>query len=588
MLVSETSEITLNSTSKPKTKGKEPNIGMTEIVYPALKPLRLLLGILLGIAVISNILTVALPNQISNLIDQGSAANGSPVLALVVAIFGLAVITTILGSYFAQHMAFRMRNIVFAKLIKQPFRFVSEQTSSKLLSILTSDIDVIRDVVNQAMVQIISAIVLLIGSTYVLLTTNWRLALASLTILPILAVAFGLVLSRIIKYFVVAKTVGDMLNRVISESIGAAGLIRVLNTHEAEKSKLQIFNTQAKEVGLKILKGFGIMIPTIAIISSLGTLIVLYLGGNMLLQGELTLGQFIAFNTYLGLVIFPIVIIGFIGSSISSAFVSLDRIAQVIKSTYKSPFGSTKADFSGEIAVQNIKLEFDNRPILKGISLRILAKKRTAILGPTGSGKTQLMYLMSGLLQPNDGQILFDYKPLFDHSQDSFYEQVGLVFQDSVLFNTTLRENVAFKTGITDEQIWTALEAAELADYVRTLPEGLETKVSERGTNLSGGQKQRLMLARALAASPRILFLDDFTARVDVGTEERIWANLQNLYPQLTLVVITQKISTAKEFDHVVLLMEGELLAAGTHTELLAQSPEYNQIVQSQQSTNQE
>lgn len=585
MLVIENS---VSTETKTEAKTKEPDVGMTQVVYPALKPLRLLLALLIVIAIISNILTVALPNQIAGLIDQGLNPNAWPVVVLIASIFGLAVITTILGSYFAQQMAYRMREIVFSKLIQQPFRFVAEQTSGKLLSILTSDIDTIRDIVNQAMVQIVSAIVLLIGSTYVLLTTNWKLALASLTILPILAITFGIVLSKIMKYFEVAKTVTDMLNRVISENIGAASLIRVLNTQNSEEKKLETYNLQARDVGVKILKGFGIMIPTIGAIASIGTLIVLYLGGNMLVQGELTLGQFIAFNTYLGLVIFPIIIIGFVGSSISSAFVSLARITDVIKSTHVSPFGKEEANFTGEIIVQNLKLEFENRPVLKGISLRILPKKRTAILGPTGSGKTQLMYLLSGLLKPNDGQILYDFKPLFDYSQNSFYEQVGLVFQDSVLFNTTLRENVAFKTGVSEENIWKALEAAELADYVRALPEGLETQVSERGTNLSGGQKQRLMLARALAANPRILFLDDFTARVDVGTEARIWANLQKLYPEMTLVVITQKISTAKEFDHVVLLMEGELLASGTHTELLEKSIEYNQIVQSQQSTTNE
>lgn len=558
---------------------------MNLIVWPALKPIRIMVIVLLVLAIITNILTVNLPKETAALLNQLPEPNAWPVIILIIAIFTLSATTTVLGSYFAQQFAYNVRSIVFSKLVNQPFKFISQQGSGKLLSNLTSDVDTIRDVVNQVAAQIISAVVLLLGSAFILLTTNWQLALAALAVLPILAIVFFLVLRTIVKYFEVAKIVTDNLNRIISESVAAAGLVRVLNTQESEKNKLTKYNLEAKDVGIKILKGFGIMIPTIGLISSLATLIILYFGGNMLTQGQLSFGDFVAFNTYLSLLIFPILILGFLGSSITSAFVSLNRLTEIVTSSQESLFGNFSQDLKGEIAVQNVKLSFENREVLKGVSLRILPKQRTAILGPTGSGKTQLMYLMSGLIKPTEGQILYDYKPLYEYSQKSFYEQVGVVFQDSVLFNTTIRENVAFKTGISEDNIWKALETAELADYVRTLPEGLETKISERGTNLSGGQKQRLMLARSLAANPKILFLDDFTARVDVGTEARIWQNLQTNYPELTLVVITQKVSTAEKFDNVILLMEGELLASGTHAELVESSIEYLQIVNSQQST---
>lgn len=558
---------------------------MNLIVWPALKPIRIMVIVLLALAIITNILTVNLPKETAALLNQLPEPNAWPVIILIIAIFSLSATTTVLGSYFAQQFAYNVRSIVFSKLVNQPFKFISQQGSGKLLSNLTSDVDTIRDVVNQVAAQIISAVVLLLGSAFILLTTNWQLALAALAVLPILAIVFFLVLRTIVKYFEVAKIVTDNLNRIISESVAAAGLVRVLNTQESEKNKLTKYNLEAKDVGIKILKGFGIMIPTIGLISSLATLIILYFGGNMLTQGQLSFGDFVAFNTYLSLLIFPILILGFLGSSITSAFVSLNRLTEIVTSSQESLFGNFSQDLKGEIAVQNVKLSFENREVLKGVSLRILPKQRTAILGPTGSGKTQLMYLMSGLIKPTEGQILYDYKPLYEYSQKSFYEQVGVVFQDSVLFNTTIRENVAFKTGISEDSIWKALETAELADYVRTLPEGLETKISERGTNLSGGQKQRLMLARSLAANSKILFLDDFTARVDVGTEARIWQNLQTNYPELTLVVITQKVSTAEKFDNVILLMEGELLASGTHAELVESSIEYVQIVNSQQST---
>lgn len=576
----------MSETSKPSENKASNNQAISLIVKPALRSMRVLVLILVVTGVIANILTVHLPQQIAGLLDQIPTPNAWPVALTIFAIFGLAAFNVLLTTFVAQKLAYRMRGIVFDHLIKQPFRFVAEQGSGKLLSILTVDVDTIREVINQAFLMVVSAVVMLVGSSYVLFTTNWRLALASLVIVPLLVVTFGVVFSRIIKYFETIRIVGDNLNRVIGENIVAASLVRVLNTQKLEMDKLDVYNVEARSLGMKILKGFAFIIPAIGLISSLGTLIILYVGGNMMLQGELTLGQFVAFNTYLGMLIGSIMIISFISNYVARAFVALGRLAEVVSNVQPSPFGSLEKELSGEVTAQNIKLDIDGRPILKGVSLRILPKQRTAILGPTGSGKTQLMYLLSGLLKPTEGTILYDYQPLYSYSQDSFYSQVGVVFQDSVMFNATIRENVAFKQGVSEEDINRALKAADLLDFVQSLPEGLDTKVSERGSNLSGGQKQRLMLARALAANPRILFLDDFTARVDVGTETKIWENLQTMYPELTLTVITQKVSTAEKFDQVILLMEGELLANGTHQQLLETSLEYNQIVESQKSTN--
>jgi ATP-binding cassette subfamily B protein len=213
-------------------------------------------------------------------------------------------------------------------------------------------------------------------------------------------------------------------------------------------------------------------------------------------------------------------------------------------------------------------------------------RSKTAIIGPTAAGKTQLVYAATGLLTPTSGSILYDGVPLAEYDKESFYQQVGLVFQDSVIFNTTVRENIAFSAAITDEALARAIETAEIDEFINKLPRGLDTLVSERGTSLSGGQKQRITLARALAQNPKILFLDDFTARVDTATERRILENLFRNYPDLTLISVTQKIAAVEKFDQIILLMEGEILARGTHEELMQTSPEYVQIFNSQRSTN--
>jgi ATP-binding cassette subfamily B protein len=196
-----------------------------------------------------------------------------------------------------------------------------------------------------------------------------------------------------------------------------------------------------------------------------------------------------------------------------------------------------------------------------------------------------LLYVLTRLVPASSGTVEYDGRPIGDYRAASLYRQVGFVFQDSVIFNLSVRENIAFSPTVTDADLQKAIDTAELADFVRSLPAGLDTVVSERGSSLSGGQKQRIMLARALALDPRVLLLDDFTARVDITTARAILSNVHRNYPGITLVSVTQQIAPVTDYDQIILLMEGEVLAIGTHTELLHSSPEYAQIHDAQRST---
>jgi ATP-binding cassette subfamily B protein len=234
-----------------------------------------------------------------------------------------------------------------------------------------------------------------------------------------------------------------------------------------------------------------------------------------------------------------------------------------------------------------VTVRFGEKVALKNVSFNVKAGSKTAVIGPTAAGKTQLLYLLTGLLPPTEGNIFFDGRDINEYDKESLHSQVAVVFQDSVMFNLSLRENIAFSSTVKDEDLRRAITTAELLEFVETLPQKLDTVVSERGTNLSGGQKQRIMLARALALSPKVLLLDDFTARVDASTESKILDNITRNYPGLTLISVTQKISSIEHYDQIILLMEGELIAKGTHQELLDSCPEYVQIYQSQRSINQ-
>jgi len=247
--------------------------------------------------------------------------------------------------------------------------------------------------------------------------------------------------------------------------------------------------------------------------------------------------------------------------------------------------GTLESELTGRTELKNVSVLYDEKAVLKDISFSVEPGSRTAIIGPTAAGKTQLLYLLTGLIKPTAGTVEFDGMQPGDYKKEPFYKSVGIVFQDSVMFNMSLRENISFSPTVTAETLQKAIQTAGLDEFVDTLPEKLETIVAERGTSLSGGQKQRIMLARALAVNPKILLLDDFTARVDQQTEQKILKRLRENYPEITLISVTQKINPVKDFDKIILLMEGELIAAGKHEQLHATCPEYVQIYESQQST---
>jgi ATP-binding cassette subfamily B protein len=337
---------------------------------------------------------------------------------------------------------------------------------------------------------------------------------------------------------------------------------------------------------MSILKLFATLIPIVVFVSNLASLTILALGGHYVITGAMSLGDFAAFNSYLVILIFPIIVIGFISNFVVQASVSYGRICEVLDAEETRDTGTLDTPLTGNIELKNISVFYGDKPVLKDVSLELKAGTRTAVIGPTAAGKTQLLYLITGLIHPNEGSVLFDGTNINDYNKETFQHQIGFVFQDSIIFNMSVRENIAFNEKVTEESMSRAIETAELHDFIDSLPKGLDTVVSERGTSLSGGQKQRIMLARALALNPKILLLDDFTARVDNQTEEKILDNVARNYPGITLLSVTQKIASVVNYGQIILLEEGEILARGTHQSLLDSCPEYVQIFNSQRSTN--
>jgi len=578
--------------TKQNTKQKQGGRPKGPNIFGVLKPYKFMIAGLILFALLSNAVNLFIPKIISHSIDdfsKGSFSMQTVVLEFLVAslvIFIFTFLQGILQTYASERVARDLRTKLTDKISRQSYAFIQQTNPSKLLTNLTSDVDSVKLFVSMAVVSLASSVFIIIGASALLISINWKLALNVLVIIPVIIGAFGVVFSRLSVLFKKSREVVDRLNKIINESIIGASLVRVLNAQITEYNKFMDANTNARNLSLSILKLFATLIPIVVFVGNMASLAILFLGGHFVITGAMSLGDFAAFSSYLVILIFPIMVIGFISNFIAQASVAYGRISEVLNAPETRDTGTIESPLKGNIELKNINVSFGEKPVLKDVSLIINSGTRTAIIGPTAAGKTQLLYLLTGLLKPNGGQILFDGIDLNDYNKENFQHQIGFVFQDSVIFSMSLRENIAFNEQVTEELMTRAIETAELHDFVDTLPNGLETIVSERGTSLSGGQKQRIMLARALALNPKILLLDDFTARVDGQTEQKILENVQKNYPGITLLSITQKIASVQDYGQIILLEEGEILASGTHEELMESSPEYVQIFNSQRSTN--
>jgi ATP-binding cassette, subfamily B, bacterial len=561
-------------------------------IFGVLKPYKLMIAGLIVFALLSNAVNLVIPKIISHSIDDFSKGAFSfqkmiiefSVAALIIFVF--TFLQGILQTYASERVARDLRTKLTDKISRQSFAFIQQSNPSKLLTNLTSDVDSVKMFVSMAVVSLASSLFIVIGASVLLLTINWKLALNVLVIIPVIIGAFGVVFGKLGILFRKSREMVDRLNKIINESIMGAALVRVLNAQITEYNKFMEVNTTARNLSISILKLFATLIPIVVFVGNMASLAILAIGGHFVITGAMSLGDFAAFTSYLVILIFPIMVIGFISNFIAQASVAYGRICEVLNAPETRDTGTVDSPLQGKIELKNVQVIYGEKPALKGVSMHIQPGTKTAIIGPTAAGKSQLLFLLTSLIKPNSGSIEFDGIDINDYNKETFQHQIGFVFQDSAIFNMSLRENIAFNELVTDELMEKAIETAELKDFIQTLPDGLETIVSERGTSLSGGQKQRIMLARALALNPKILLLDDFTARVDGQTELNILENVEKNYPGITLLSVTQKISSVQHYGQIILLEEGEILASGTHKELLETSPEYVQIFNSQRSTN--
>lgn len=585
MTVSNPAMANESSTQKPP-QHKGPGIG---VFIAPLSEHKLLVAFLVVTVIITSGVNLLLPRLMGEMIDNASRPNALKSIAityLIASVVGFLFLgfQGVISTVISERIGRDLRNSLIAKLAGQSYQFVSGQTVPKLLTNVTSDVDAVRGFFNQGITIVLSSAILIVGGAVMLLVTQWMLALIVLAMIPVVFAWFSYSFGRIGKMFFLAQGALDRLNTVITETLLGSAIIRVLAAQNVEIIKFAEANENARNVNLQIVKMFASLIPGIMFISNIVVLAIVGVGGNQVIAGSISLGTLTAFYNYVSVFIMPLLMVGFVSSQFVRAATTYARLQDVIKAPSPKPTGALPFPDKPNFEFIHTNLIYGERNVLCDVNLTIKSGQRVAILGPTGAGKSQLFELLANMIPPTSGQILLNEKALSEYDQQDFAQSLRFVFQESLVLNATVKENLTFGRSTSDELIYKVLAVAEMEDTVRTMPQGLDTMLNEAGSNLSGGQRQRLMLARALISNPRVLCLDDFTARVDMNTELKIMKNLEDSYPELTLIVIAQKIQSVKDFDHIIVLMEGEVLAKGTHADLLRSSFDYQQLSKSQQS----
>ncbi|MBI5030685.1 MAG: ABC transporter ATP-binding protein [Chloroflexi bacterium] len=488
----------------------------------------------------------------------------------------------------SQSVAFDMRNELFAKIQRLSFSYHDQTQTGQLMIRATDDVEKVRLFVGQGLMMALQAFILLIGTLIVLLFTNFQLTLAVLPTLPVALVLFMGFSAVAQPLFMQVQIRLSKLNTILQENLAG---IKVVKAFVREVNEQKRFNAAAQDLmqqHLLVARVFSFLFPFIFLIMNLGQAAVLYFGGRQILEGTLTIGEWQKFSLYLIYVFFPLGQLGMIISQMAQAGASATRIFEVIDAkndVIDKPNAIALPPIQGQVVFDNVTFRYfgSDDPVLSKVSLDAKPGETIALLGATGSGKTTIINLLPRFYDASEGHILIDGHDVRDVKIDSLRSQIGIVLQDTTLFSGTIRDNIAFgRPEATMDQVIAAAKAAVAHDFIMSFPNGYDTQVGERGTTLSGGQKQRVAIARALLLSPRILILDDSTSSVDLATEYKIQKALDELMKGRTSFVIAQRISTVLNADQILVLDKGQIVARGTHEELLEESEIYAEIYNSQ------
>lgn len=557
------------------------------IIWPRRK--HLFLGLFL--IIISRLASLVLPGASKILIDEVIPSNdlnmlkwliGGVVLAIVIQSTTSYALTQIL-SVEAQNLISKLRSQVQAHIIKLPIRFFDNAKTGELVSRIMTDVEGVRNLVGTGFAQMIGGILTAVISLFLLISISPMMTLYVL--LPV--VIFGLVslkaFGRIRPIFRERGKINAQVTGRLTETLGG---IRVIKGFNAEQQEI---NTFAKGVD-ELFQNVKASLTATSFVTSMGALLlglasagIMGMGGYMIMEGDMTFGDFLAFTLYLGFMIAPIVQMSNIGSQLTEAFAGLDRTEEIMNTPLEADDRTRTLalkEFKGDMKFDNVSFAYEeDKEVIKGVSFHAPAGSVTALVGTSGSGKTTIAGLAATFLNPHSGKITLDGNDLQTVTLESFRSRLGVVLQDDFLFEGTIRENILFpRPNASTEDLQKAVVAAHVQEFTDRFEDGLDTLIGERGVKLSGGQRQRIAIARAILADPRILILDEATSNLDTESETLIQASLKELMKGRTTFVIAHRLSTIRQADQILVVEKGNIVERGKHDELIALEGRYYQL----------
>lgn len=543
-----------------------------------------------------NVANLLSPQLLRSLIDDGITAENMRQVWIVA---GLLVLVAVVRGVFnflqaywsevaSQGIAYEMRNIVFEKLQNLSFSYHDRSQTGKLMTRMTSDVELVRNYIGRGLLQLVSAVLMFLGTLVILLLMNWRLTMIFLAIIPVIGVIFAIFVR---KFMPLSKKVQEELGKltsILQENLSGMRIVKAFAREDYEIARYGRQNQTLLEKGLALVTAFSNLFPLIFLISNLGMLGIIWLGGLQVIGGSVSLGELVAFVNYQLFLLMPIFMLGFIGAMLSRASASADRIFEVIDSQseiIENDDAIELPSLDGFVAFDNVSFRYvgAEQDALHEITFEVKPNQTVAILGRTGSGKSTIINLIPRFYDVTEGAVLVDGVDVRDVTLDSLRRQIGIVLQETTLFSGTIRDNIAYgRLDARQEEIEAAARVAQAHEFIMEIPEGYDSEVGERGVGLSGGQKQRIAIARAILLNPKILIMDDSTSSVDAETEYKIQQALEALRRDRTTFIIAQKISTIRNADLILLLEDGQLVGKGTHEELIRESERYAEILDTQ------
>lgn len=536
------------------------------------------------------------PQLLRQLIDEGiTPGSMQRIWMIALLLVGVAItrgVFNFLQAYWSevtsQGIAYELRNAIFEKLQNLSFSYHDRSQTGKLMTRMTSDVELVRMFAGNGLLQLISALILLAGTLIILFSMSVILTLIFLAMLPFIGGILALFVGKVMPLSRTVQEKLQKLNTILQENLAGIRVVKAFAREDFEQGRFAIGNEELLTENVNLVRIFSTFFPVIFFIANLGTVGVVWAGGLQVMNQQLTLGELVAFLGYQGFFLMPVFMLGMLGSMLSRAEASAERIFEVIDAEseiHDRPGAVELPQVEGRVVFENVCFRYagSDQYVVEDLSFVVEPNQTVAILGKTGSGKSSIINLIPRFYDVTAGRVLIDSYDVRDVTIASLRAQIGIVLQEATLFTGTIRENIAYgRPDASLEAIIAAAKIAQAHDFIEAQPQGYDTIIGERGVGLSGGQKQRIAIARTLLLNPRILILDDSTSSVDAETEFKLQRALEELRQGRTSFVIAQRISTVRNADLILLLEDGKLVGKGTHAELLASNETYAEILETQ------